>query len=140
MKKLMTLALTTMLCAMCALPASALEYTVDAPQDYLFGRATSMEEIHTETEPINSDRSKNVALIPPGFGTPTSYLPGSGEYLTPNLVPGGPSRTGTLSGGLVTQLGEVNYPAVSAGTSYTQPGQTVAQFTAPTQTVTYHPI
>ena len=34
------------------------------------------------------DRSKNVALVAPGFGTPTNYLPGSGEYLTPNLVPG----------------------------------------------------
>ena len=122
------------LCAVCAGQASALEYTVDAPEDYLFGRPSSVETVYRETAPVNTDRSKNVSLIPPGFGTPTSYLPGSGEYLTPNLVPG------ALSGGLVPSLGEVNYPAVSAGTSHTQPGQTVAQFTAPTQTVTYHPI
>ena len=113
MKNLMTLALATVLCALCALPVSALEYTVDAPDDYLFGRPTSMDEIHTEEEAPNSDHSKNVALIPPGFGTPTSYLPGSGEYLTPNLVPG------ALSGGLVPSLGAVNYPAVDAGAAYT---------------------
>ena len=113
MKNLITLTLATMLCALCALPVSALEYTVDAPDDYLFGRPTSMDEIHTEEEAPNSDHSKNVALIPPGFGTPTSYLPGSGEYLTPNLVPG------ALNGGLVPSLGAVNYPAVDAGAAYT---------------------
>jgi len=50
------------------------------------------------------DRSKNTALIPPGFGTPTSYLPNSGEYRTPNLVPG------ALDGGLVNQVGSVGNP------------------------------
>ena len=55
------------------------------------------------------DRSKNTALIPPGFGTPSSYMPGSGEYLTPNLVPA------ALSGGLVTQVGSVGNP--DGGTS-----------------------
>ena len=88
MKKLINLVLALMLCVMCAVPASALDYNVDAPDDYLFGRPTSMDEIYAEEEAPNSDRSKSVALIPPGFGTPTSYLPGSGEYLTPNLVPG----------------------------------------------------
>ena len=55
------------------------------------------------------DHSRNTALIPPGFGTPTSYLPGSGVYLTPNLVPG------ALSGGLVNQAGSVGSP--NGGTS-----------------------
>ena len=107
------LVLALALCAACAVPVHAEEYTYDGPDDYLFGTPTSMEEVHTEEENPNTDRSKNVALIPPGFGTPTSYLPGSGEYLTPNLVPG------ALSGGLVTQLGEVNYPTVDAGATYT---------------------
>ena len=71
---------------------------IDAPEDYLFGRPTSDDTIY-EWENPNVDRSKNVALVAPGFGTPTSYLPGSGEYLTPNLVPG------ALSGGLVNQVG-----------------------------------
>lgn len=66
------------LCAVCAGQASALEYTVDAPEDYLFGRPSSVEIVYRETAPVNTDRSKNVSLIPPGFGTPTSYLPGSG--------------------------------------------------------------
>ena len=89
-------------------PAHALEFTIDAPEDYLFGRPTSDDTIY-EWENPNVDRSKNTALIPPGFGTPTSYLPNSGEYLTPNLVPG------ALSGGLVNQVGSVGNP--NGGTS-----------------------
>ena len=91
------------LTALCVLPAHALEYSFDAPDDYLFGQATSDDTIY-EWENPNVDRSKNTALIPPGFGTPTSYLSGSGEYLTPNLVPG------ALSGGLVNQVGSVGNP------------------------------
>lgn len=81
--------------------ASALEYSFDAPDDYLFARATS-EDTPYQAENQNVDRSKNTALIAPGFGSPTSYLPGSGEYLTPNLVPS------ALSGGLVNQVGSVS--------------------------------
>lgn len=84
--------LTAVFAAMLVAPAHALEYTIDEPEDYLFGRPTSEDAPYTAENP-NMDRSKNTALIPPGFGTPTSYLPGSGEYLTPNLVPG------ALSGG-----------------------------------------
>ncbi len=100
--------LAAALTALLTVQASALEFTYDAPEDYLFGRPTSQDAPYTQENP-NVDRSKNVALIPPGFGTPTSYLPGSGEYLTPNLVPG------ALNGGLVNQVGSVNYP--SLGTS-----------------------
>ena len=46
----------------------------------------------------NEDLSKNAALIPPGFGTPTSYLPGSGAYLTPNLAPSQTAGTGAVNG------------------------------------------
>ena len=100
--------LTAALTALLTVQASALEFTYDAPEDYLFGRPTSQDAPYTQEDP-NVDRSKNVALIPPGFGTPTSYLPGSGEHLTPNLVPG------ALDGGLVNQVGSVNYPSVSTG-------------------------
>ena len=89
-------------------PAHALGYTIDEPEDYLFGRPTSEDAPYTAENP-NVDRSKNTALIPPGFGTPTSYLPGSGEYLTPNLVPG------ALSGGLVNQVGSVGGGSVTYG-------------------------
>ena len=92
--KLLLLTLAAM--CLCAVQASALEYTYAGADDFLFGRPTSDDTIY-EVENPNVDRSKNVALIAPGFGTPTSYLPGSGEYLTPNLVPGalngGPGQT-----------------------------------------------
>ena len=109
--------LAMMLCAFCVTQASALEYTFDAPEDYLFGQPTSDDTIY-EWENPNVDRSKNTALIAPGFGTPTSYLPGSGEYLTPNLVPG------ALSGGLVNQVGSAGANATggAAGSSVI-PGQ-----------------
>ena len=108
------------LAALCIAPAHALEYNIDAPDDYLFGRPTNDDTIY-EWENPNVDRSKNTALIPPGFGTPTSYLPNSGEYLTPNLVPG------ALSGGLVNQTGSVGnpnsgYPAASSGVTVDSSG------------------
>ena len=99
---------TAMMCAVCISQASALEYTVAAPEDYLFATPTSQDVIY-EREEVNVDRSKDVALVAPGFGSPTSYLPGSGEYLTPNLVPG------ALSGGLVNAVGNSNYTDASAG-------------------------
>ena len=72
--------LAAALTALFTVQASALEFTYDAPEDYLFGRPTSQDAPYTQENP-NVNRSKNVALVPPGFGTPTSYLPGSGEYL-----------------------------------------------------------
>ena len=108
--KLRVFLLPAMMCALCVGQASALEYTMEAPEDYLFGRPTSDDTIY-EWEDPNVDRSKNVALIPPSFGSPTSYLPGSGTALTPNLVPG------ALDGGLVSQTGAVNYPVIDSGTS-----------------------
>ena len=107
-RKLSAILSAVLLCALCVAPASALEYSIDGADDYLFGRPTSDDTIY-EWENPNVDRSKNTALIPPGFGTPTSYLPGSGEYLTPNLAPG------ALNGGLVNQVGSVGSP--DGGTS-----------------------
>lgn len=97
-----------LLAALAVTPAHALEYTMEAPDDYLFARPTSDDTIY-EQEDLNVDRSKNIALIPPGFGTPTSYLPGSGAALTPNLVPG------ALDGGLVNSTGSVTYPDTGSG-------------------------
>ena len=83
--KLRSFLLAMMLCVLCCAPAHALEYDFDAPEDYLFGQPTSDDTIY-EWENPNVDRSKNTALAAPGFGTPTSYLPGSGEYLTPRAT------------------------------------------------------
>ncbi|MDE6589710.1 MAG: hypothetical protein K2K53_05065 [Oscillospiraceae bacterium] len=102
------LLLAVVLTALLTAPASALEYTISAPDDYLFGRPTSDDAAYEWTNP-NVDHSKNTALLPPGFGTSTSYLLGSGEYLTPNLIPG------ALGGGLVNQVGSVGSP--NGGTS-----------------------
>ena len=115
--KLKKLAATLAFCGLLAGQCAALEYTMDAPEDYLFGRATSVEIVYGDEAAVNVDRSKNAALIPPGFGTPTSYLPGSGAYLTPNLVPG------ALSGGLVNAVGEAAVAAgyVSADADYPAP-------------------
>lgn len=110
-KRLMKLLfLTLAVMCLCAVQASALEYSYAGADDFLFGRPTSDDTIY-EVENPNVDRSKNVALIAPGFGTPTSYLPGSGEYLTPNLVPG------ALSGGLVNQVGSASYSVSESGVS-----------------------
>lgn len=87
---------------LCVPQASALEYGFDGADDYLFADPTSQEVIY-QTEDQNVNRSKTAALIAPGFGTPTSYLRGSGEYLTPNLAPG------AMSGGLVNAVGNNTY-------------------------------
>ncbi len=111
-----------------SMPASALDYTIDSPSPGDFGTPTSDDTVYVGTEATaNVDRSKNVALIPPGFGTPTSYLPNSGEYLTPNLAAGGPlnspSLTGTtggaVGGGAVTFPGVVDAPTSSYPTTNT---------------------
>ena len=100
------LLLTSLLAALCVSQASALEYGFDGADNYLFGKSTSQEAIYREEEDQNVNRSKTAAWMPPGFGTPTSYLPNSGEYLTPNLAPGG------MDGGLVNSLGNMDYTAL----------------------------
>ena len=84
------LAMAACLSVLTATPAFALEYSLTGAAEAAFGTPTSDETIYVGTqETANIDRSKNSAQIPPGFGTPTSYLPGSGEYLTPNLAANG---------------------------------------------------
>ena len=81
--------------------AGALEYTMEAPDGPNYGKATSIEVVHTRDngERKNADISKHAALVPPGFGTPTADLPGSGEYLTPNLAPEAKAGTGAVING-----------------------------------------
>lgn len=92
----------SMLLAVCcliaafSLPASALEYTFEAPSAGLFGTPTSDNTIYVTTAaPVNTDRSKNAAYIPPAFGSATSYTLNAGELLTPNLVG---QNSGTIIG------------------------------------------
>lgn len=106
-------------------PAQALEYSVEAPDGGLFGLPTSEDTVYVETEPANQDRSKNSALVPPGFGTPTSYLPGSGAPLTPNLADTSSSSGAVAGGWIVAGTGSstgTDSTALSGGTPDTGPG------------------
>ena len=81
--------LTLALCGLFTFPAGALEYSISAPEGASLGPPTSVEPVLTADggARANENLSKDAALVPPGFGTPTSYLPGSGVYLTPDLAP-----------------------------------------------------
>ena len=88
MKKYLStlLAVCMMLTATC-LPAMAYEYTFDGADGGTFGEPTSDHTIYVfVSDDTNIDRSKTAAVIPPRFGSPTSYTLNAGEYLTPNLI------------------------------------------------------
>ena len=101
MKKLFVFAFAISLMAALAVSTSALEYTIDAPDDYDFGRSTSIGAVHTADGGAmkNTDASKNAALIPPVFGSESMNTLNTGEYLTPNLAPGGMPASGSVIGG-----------------------------------------
>ncbi len=123
-KRLITLLAACCLLAALSVSASALEYTFDSPSTGDFGTPTSADETIRERENPNTDKSKNSALIPPGFGTPTSYLPGSGEFLTPNLAADGPLNSPSLmasAGGSTTSGGAVVLPGPVGSVSSTPP-------------------
>ncbi len=124
----MSLCTAALMAAVLVTPAFALDYTVDGPSPGDFGTPTSDETVYVGTETTaNVDRSKNAALIPPGFGTPTSYLPGSGEPLTPNLAGSGgavtvidPSGDSVLvPGGVAAPSMTVTPSVIVPATSYT---------------------
>jgi len=118
MKKILTFALAVSMMASLAVSASALEYSIDAPDDYDFGRDTSIEVIHTADGGAtkNTDVSKNAALIPPVFGSESMNALHTGEYLTPNLAP----RTLPTAGAVISGSGNVVTPGsmVSSGNGY----------------------
>ena len=96
MKKILTFALAVSMMASLAASASALEYSIAPPKDFDFGRDTSIEVIHTADGGAmrNTDMSKSAALIPPTFGSESMNALHTGEYLTPNLAPGGIPASG----------------------------------------------
>lgn len=115
------LAITVFLGVLTATPAFALEYNLAGAVALGFGTPTSDETIYVgDREGANIDRSKDSARIPPGFGTPTSYLPGSGEYLTPNLVAAGSTAKAVNPAvGAAVSVGGVSMPAAAITVSYT---------------------
>ena len=144
MKKLKTMiAAALCLCTMCALalPAHALEYNFGAPSGPEYGKATSFEPVVTADGGAmkNEDVSKNAALIPPAFGSPSAYTLNTGFPLTPNLAPGYMPGEGVVTGGIISSAGSggstvtppdlsgivsggtITYPGVSASTvGYTE--------------------
>lgn len=136
MKKRLSM-LLTVCCLLAALsvPASALEYTVDAPDAGLFGTPTSDETVYvTEDEPANTDRSKSAAYIPPAFGSPTSYTLNAGERLTPNLLRDQPTAYAANASGGATTIP----PAVSASPAGTVSSSTATGYTAVTGDLYYN--
>ena len=123
-KRLIMLLAACCLMAALSVSACALEYTFDSPSTGDFGMPTSAGDIIRERENPNTDKSKNSALIPPSFGTPTSYLPNSGEFLTPNLAADGPLNSPSLmasAGGSNTSGGAVVLPGPVGSVSSTPP-------------------
>ena len=141
MKKMKTLISTALcLCTMCALalPAHALEYNISAPGDPEYGKPTSFEPVVTADGGTmkNEDVSKNAALIPPGFGTPTSYVLNTGEYLTPNLVPSQMAGTGAVNGNvavIMPSTGDVS--GSTSGSTGSYPVADTSVSTSPSTTV-----
>lgn len=102
-----------------ATTAMALEYDVEAPDEGMFANATSVEQVTVvgggPTEQSNIDRSKNVAMAPPAFGSPDSYQSGTGSVLIPQVSynnSGSGSIGTTVSGNKTTAgiSGNVYYP------------------------------
>ena len=100
-KKLSALFYVLCLTAALAVPAAAHSYDIAAPGDPEYGKPTSVEPVVTADrgELPNVDVSKNAALVPPAFGSPTSYTPNTGTPLTPNLAPGSMPATGAAVNG-----------------------------------------
>ena len=65
----------------------------------------------------NEDVSKNAALIPPAFGSESMNALHTGEYLTPNLAPGGIPASGSVIGGGASGVVTPG-STVSGGSSY----------------------
>lgn len=119
MKKFLTFALVISMMASLAASASALEYSIAPPKDFDFGKDTSIEVIHTADGGAtkNADMSKNTALIPPAFGSESMNALHTGEYLTPNLAPGGIPASGAVIGGSAATVVTPG-STVNGGSSY----------------------
>ena len=125
MKKLTMLLSLLCLTAALAVPASALEYDIAAPGDPEYGKPTSVEPVATADrgELSNVDVSKNAALVPPAFGSPTAYTLNTGTPLTPNLAPGYMLGDGAvINGSAGTTVAPPDYSGFpSGGTSSVLP-------------------
>ena len=118
MKKLTMLFSLLCLTLVLTVPASALDYSIDGPGDPEYGKSTSIEPVVTADrgELPNVDVSKNAALIPPGFGSPSAYTLNTGIPLTPNLAPGYMLGEGAvISGGTGVTVAPPDFNTIPSG-------------------------
>ena len=118
MKKLTILFSLLCLTLVLTVPASALDYSIDGPSDPEYGKSTSIEPVVTADrgELPNVDVSKNAALIPPGFGSPSAYTLNTGNPLTPNLAPGYMLGEGAvISGGTGVTVAPPDFNTIPSG-------------------------
>ena len=123
MKKLITAALSLCLAASMAVPALALDLTIDAPSGPGYGKPTSVDVVYTADGGAakNEDVSKNAALIPPSFGSPSAYALNTDEYLTPNLAPKAMASAGAYIGGVTVTPPAIGAAAPDSGRTGTTP-------------------
>lgn len=119
MKKICTILLLFCLTAALAVSASAdtpLEYTINGKGNPEYGSPTSIEPVYTVDGGVmkNEDMSKNAALIPPSFGSPSADTLNTGTPLTPNLAPGYMPMAGAIISGGSALL---TPPSVGSGSS-----------------------
>lgn len=119
--------LTTLILALCmtgsmmatAYAAEPLDYTFGGTGDPEYGKSTSIEVIYTADGGAmkNEDVSKNAALAPPAFGSPSADTLHTGTPLTPNLAPGYQPDDGAVIYGTfsVVQPPDMGGEAVSIG-------------------------
>ena len=114
-----------LLLAVCIAASLALPASADEPMSYDiggvgypdYGTPTSIEVVHTTDNGAmkNEDVSKNAAMIPPAFGSPSADTLNTGTYLTPNLVPA-LAATGNIGGGNIIfppPTADAVYPSTS---------------------------
>ena len=153
--------LTMLLLALCmtasmmatAYAAEPLEYTIDGTGDPEYGKATSIEVVHTPGGGAmkNEDVSKNAALAPPAFGSYSADTLHTGTPLTPNLAPGYQPTSGAIING---SAGVIQPPAMggsmgtdsgsgsvyvpgSSSVTVTNPGSASGGYTAVTDDLYY---
>ena len=128
MKKLLTILLTLCAAANMAAPAFALDEHISAPGYPDYGKPTSVDVVYTADGGArqNTDQSKNAALIPPTFGSPSAYALNTGAYLTPNLAPGGiPASGAVINGSAHSVIVPTSVTVDSVAPTSIQPAYTV---------------
>ena len=154
MKKLTMLLLALCMTVSLTVPASAagpMEYTFDGTGDPEYGKPTSIEVIYTADGGAqkNEDVSKNAALAPPSFGSPSADTLHTGTPLTPNLAPGYQPTAGavingssaviqppTMGGGAASGTGALYVPGSSTVT-VANPGSAAGGYTEVTDDLYY---